>query len=152
MNFKKLRLDKKFLACTIDDGDEIYANGFFLFNITKMMEYIIQNKKSITFENIEVNDYRKGFSSCLNEETIVTAQIANPIIIAEISPGNFNVIDGNHRLEKSFSDGLLKIPAYRLTVKQHLKFLTSVEAYNSYVQYWNKKVSDINKYANIKNS
>lgn len=43
MNFKKLKLDKNFQACPADDGDEIFSNGIFLFNITKMMEYITQN-------------------------------------------------------------------------------------------------------------
>ncbi len=144
MIYKKLKLDKNFQACPADDGDEIFPNGIFLFNITKMMEYITQNKKLMTFEKIEVKAYRKSFSSCLNEETILTAQTSNPIILAEISPGNFNVIDGNHRLERAFRDDLKEIYAYRLNANQHVRFLTSVEAYKSYVQYWNSKVADLN--------
>jgi hypothetical protein len=144
MNFKKLKLDKKFQACSIDDGDEIFPNGIFLFNITKMMEYITQNKKLITLENIDVEVCRKSYSSCLNEETVLTAQTSNPIVLAEISPGNFNVIDGNHRLEKAFRDGLKEISAYRLTVNQHVRFLTTAEAYKTYVQYWNSKVAALN--------
>ena len=143
MNFKNLKLDKNFQACPADDGDEIFSNGIFLFNITKMMEYITQNKKLITFEKIEVKAYRNSFSSCLNEETILTAQSSNPIILAEISPGNFNVIDGNHRLEKAFREGLKEISAYRLNPNQHVRFLTSIEAYKTYVQYWNSKVTNL---------
>jgi hypothetical protein len=146
MKFKKLKIDKKFQPCSVDKDDEIFQNGFFHFNITKMIKFISQNKNLILVENIDVRAYRVSYSSNLNEETILTAQTSNPIILAEISPANYNVIDGNHRLEKSFRDGLEIIPGYKLTVDQHLKFLTSIEAYKAYVRYWNEKVSALGGY------
>ena len=121
MKVQKLKLDKKFEPCLADDNDEIFPNGFFQFNITKMIDFISPN---------------------LDEETIQKAQALKPIILAEISPGNYNVIDGNHRLEKAFRDGLKEISAYRLTVDQHQKFLTSIKSYEAYVRYWNQKVED----------
>ena len=55
-----------------------------------------------------------------------------PIILAEISPGKYNVIDGNHRIEKAYRLGTERIPAYILTARQHLRFLTTVKAYHAY--------------------
>jgi ParB-like chromosome segregation protein Spo0J len=63
-----------------------------------------------------------------------------PIILAEISPGKYNVIDGNHRIEKAYRLGTERIPAYILTARQHLRFLTTVKAYHAYVEYWNNKI------------
>ena len=142
MKVQKLKLDKKFQACLADDNDEIFPNGFFQFNITKMIEFISQNQDQFSVENIAIETYRKFVSPNLDEETIQKAQTLKPIILAEISPGNYNVIDGNHRLEKAFRDGLKEISAYRLTVDQHQKFLTSIKSYEAYVRYWNQKVDD----------
>jgi len=35
-----LKTDKKFIPCPVADGDELFLNGIFEFNITKMLEYI----------------------------------------------------------------------------------------------------------------
>ena len=76
----------------------------------------------------------------LDENTIKKANVTNPIILAEIAPGRFNVIDGNHRLERARRDQLSAIPAYRVLAEQHVAFLTSQTAYETYVQYWNNKL------------
>ena len=36
--------------------------------------------------------------------------------------------------------GAKTVPAYRLSVDHHMKFLTSQKAYWTYVEYWNDKV------------
>jgi hypothetical protein len=36
----KLKIIKKFTPCPIDDGDELFPNGIFEFNITKMLSFI----------------------------------------------------------------------------------------------------------------
>ncbi len=51
-----------------------------------------------------------------------------------------NDIDGNHRIEKAYRLGVETISAYVLTARQHLPFLTAVEAYRAYVEYWNSKI------------
>jgi ParB-like chromosome segregation protein Spo0J len=66
-------------------------------------------------------------------------QINEPIILAEILPGRFNLIDGNHRIVKAHRLGIERIHAYRLNIDQHIKFLTSMEGYKAYVEYWNSK-------------
>ena len=40
---RRLKIDKNFKPCLTDDGDEVYANGVFKFNISKMIAYIHNN-------------------------------------------------------------------------------------------------------------
>jgi len=136
----KLRLNKKFRPFECNIGDEIFRNGIFEFNITKLLEYIDTNKSEFTLEEVDVKDTRTFPSSDLDEGTIESAHLSNPIILAEISPSMFNVIDGNHRLEKAYRVGVDKIVAYKLLAEQHISFITSFDAYEEYVQYWNEKV------------
>ena len=138
-----LTKNKNFKPCSVDDGDEIYPNGIFEFNITKMMAFIQQNKSAVVQENIEVKSCRTDFpNKNLNESTVESANLSNPVILAEISPQRYNLIDGHHRIEKALRLGVKRIPAYKLAAPQHIHFLTSLKAYSSYVDYWNTKVKE----------
>ncbi len=130
---------RKFAPCPVDDGDELYPNGIFVFNINKMAHYIESN--DIVREDVLVKDFSRG-SSTFNEDHLATVDVAKPIIVAEISPGRYNVIDGNHRMEKARRMGLEKIPAYRIGPEQHLRFLTTEQGYKAYVEYWNSKLKE----------
>ncbi|MBF0121602.1 MAG: ParB N-terminal domain-containing protein [Desulfobacterales bacterium] len=136
---QKLRIDKNFIPCPVADGDELFPNGIFVFNITKMIEYIERNPNAIIPEEVSVKDFSKGFSP-LDETYIDSLEISRPVILAEISPEQFNLIDGHHRMEKARRIGLKSIQAYRLTAKQHMQFLINREAYISYIKYWNDKL------------
>ena len=138
---RKLKLNKKFLLPCHDDGDEFYPNGIFEFNITKLVAFIRANPNKFPIEEVEVASLLP--SSHLNELTIKTADLANPIILAEISPGRFNVIDGNHRLERARRGGRNAIPAFKVRPEYHIAFLTSEKACKVYVEYWNSKINDM---------
>lgn len=135
-----LTIDKNFVPVTENDGDEFYPNGIFVFNITKMIDYIHNHQDQIFPESIDVRAHRSGFSH-LKDEHIEKTNISIPIILAEISPGRFNVIDGNHRIEKAYRLGVDTILAYKLRPDQHIRFLTTTKAYRIYVEYWNSKVN-----------
>ena len=139
---KKLKLDKNFQPLSCHDGDEFYPNGIFEFNITKLIDFIKAKQDRFQPQEVEVKSTRSLAFSKLNESTIESANLSVPIILAEISPGMFNIIDGHHRLEKAFREGKSKIFAYKVLVEDHIKFLTSIRAYQEYVQYWNAKVKD----------
>lgn len=146
MNKKKnnldiLTIDKNFIPASMDEEDELYPNGIFVFNITKMMKHIRDHQAEFLVENMKVKQIRDGFSN-LNEDHIDSVDVTSPIILAEISPGRYNVIDGNHRLEKAFRMGLKCIPAYVLKPRQHIQFLTSLKGYHAYIDYWNLKLKD----------
>ncbi|KFO68111.1 hypothetical protein ER57_06340 [Smithella sp. SCADC] len=138
---KLLSVNKNYVPSSDDDGDELYRNGIFVFNITKMIEYVCKHKDEIVLESIEVKAYRKGFSE-LTESHIDKTDVASPIILAEISPGRYNVINGNHRLEKAYRMEMEYITAYKLKPEQHMPFLTSLKAYHAYIEYWNSKIKD----------
>jgi len=136
---KKLKADSNFIPCPVADGDELYPNGIFVFNITKLLEYIRENSDDITLEEVGVSDFPEKFSS-LNESHMNSVDISRPVILVEIAPGRYNVIDGNHRMEKARRTGVKSIQAYKLNAKQHMRFLTSQRAYISYIEYWNSKL------------
>ncbi|MDO8803979.1 MAG: ParB/Srx family N-terminal domain-containing protein [Elusimicrobiota bacterium] len=68
--------------------------------------------------------------------------MSKPILLAEISPGRFNVIDGNHRVERAAREGLKTIAARRIAAEHHIVFLTSLRSYLAYIEYWNSKLTD----------
>jgi hypothetical protein len=138
---KMLRVENDFTPCPVATGDELFPNGIFVFNITKILEYIQKNPDSITLEEVAVSDFFEGFSS-VNEAYMDSVEISQPAILAEISPGIYNLIDGNHRMEKARRMGIKSLPAYKLNVDQHILFLTSTKAYVTYVEYWNSKVKN----------
>jgi hypothetical protein len=136
---RKLKIDSRFTPCSVEDGDELFPNGIFVFNITKMTEYIMHSR--ILFEEIQIRDFSRGASK-FKEEHLAAVDITRPIIVAEISPGRYNVIDGNHRVEKARRLGMETIKAYKLGPEQHLQFLTTSQGYSAYVEYWNGKLKD----------
>ncbi len=136
---RKLRVDNLFTPCPEAIGDELYPNGIFVFNITRMLEHIHGHPEEYPLENIAVNEFCKEFSS-INETHMDSVEISEPVILAEISPGRYNLIDGNHRMEKARRIGMESIMAYRLNAEQHMRFLTSRKSYEAYIEYWNGKL------------
>ncbi len=135
---EKLKADDSFTPCPINKGDELFPNGIFVFNITKMLEYLKINSHEVDLVEVEVHDFPKSFSS-IDESHVDSVDISRPVILAEIAPGYYSLIDGNHRMEKARRVGEKSILAYNLNVKQHLPFLTEKKAYLSYIEYWNGK-------------
>mgnify|MGYP002355150415 CR=1 FL=1 len=136
---RKIKANNNFSPCQIDDDDEIYRNGMFHFNITKMLEYIHDNGALFQVEEIRIRDYVNQ-GSHITESHIDSVDVSKPVILAEIAPSRYNIIDGNHRMEKARRLGVDKISAYRVTVEHHTRFLTDKKAYLSYIEYWNGKL------------
>ena len=110
----KIKANKNFQPLSQDEKDEFYQNGAFVFNITKLQRFIKANPHTFQAEEVSVASVKTFFSSNFNEATIQVANIAEPILLAEIAPDRFNVIDGNHRLERAYRDGASKILAYKV--------------------------------------
>jgi len=136
----RLRFDREFKPATVDPGDETFASGIFVFNVTKLLAYIESNPNVFSKEEVAIETVGASPSAHLNEATIRITDLSLPIILAEICPGRFTVIDGNHRVEKARRAGAKTILAYRVSPDQHLRFLTSAFAYERYVEYWNSKL------------
>ncbi len=136
---KPLKISRDFSPCPVDAGDELFPNGIFVFNITKIVEYIQSNPESVALEEVAVSDFPGAFSS-INESHVESVDVSKPVILAEIRPGQYNLIDGHHRMEKARRMGITNIRAYKLHVRQHIRFLISEESYTAYVEYWNDKL------------
>ena len=139
----QLALDPRFRPCEAQKGEEIYPNGIFEFNITRLLSYIGTSGKFRTEPVLLGEIPYGGTSPGLNELTIAAADLSRPVILAEISPSRYNLIDGNHRVAKARREGVPSILAYRIRCPEHVAFLTSTRAYAKYVEYWNSKVDDI---------
>lgn len=139
---RKFKVDQKFQPFPSHDGDELFQNGMFQFNITGLLKFIQSKPQIFQPEEVSIKAIRKFVSPHLNESTLRAANIAEPIILAEIAPEQFNVIDGNHRVEKAYHSDVRKIFAYKIRAEQHITFLTSVTAYQYYVNYWNAKIAE----------
>lgn len=140
-NLLTLEIDKDFIPVSIDGGDEYIANGIFVFNVTKMLKFIQENTSEIEFGDISVDKFWSE-SKNIDEAHLEFADITSPVIIVEICPGIYNLIDGHHRIEKAHRKGVESIPAYKLKSRQHIAFLTTTKGYSSYIEYWNSKIAD----------
>lgn len=136
---RKLKRDPNFKPCIIEEDDELYQNGIFIFNITKMYRFIAENANIFYVESILIDNYRNQNSN-LNESHLKNTDITKPGIIAEIAPGRYNLIDGNHRIEMAKRLGYKKFGVYRFNMEVHLQFFTTEKGYLAYVDYWNSKL------------
>jgi hypothetical protein len=135
-----LKLDKNFEPSPVDKDEEVYPNGIFRFNITRLLAFLDAHPARFPIELVALSEIPHYDDSHLAEETVRSAELSRPILLAEVSPGHFNVIDGNHRVAKARRDGVSTLPARRVCCPDHIQFLTSVMAYQKYVDYWNSKV------------
>ena len=138
----KLKLDRTFQPCTRATGDELYANGIFEFNISRLFAFIQAHLDRFPVERVELAGIPDYGATHLDEDTIRTADLSRPIVLAEIAPGRYNVIDGHHRIAKARREGARTVAGHWLRCPEHVPFLTSATAYQKYVEYWNSKVDD----------
>ncbi len=61
-------------------------------------------------------------------------------IQAEIRPGMFEIIDGNHRMERAYRDSVEFVDSYKLRGEQLLLYFADVRGYKAFVEYWNSKL------------
>jgi hypothetical protein len=138
-----LKLDEKFQPCPVDEGEELYQNGIFHFNISRLLAFLDDHPARFPIALIALTEIANYDKSHLDEESVRSADLSRPILVAELSPGLFNVIDGNHRVAKARRDSMPTIRARRIYCPDHIQFLTSVVAYQKYVEYWNSKIQPV---------
>lgn len=133
-----LTCDENYIPAEAYQDDELFLNGIFEWNITKIIDYIERNNDSLNLSDVSVSDYISYAN--INEEHVDSVDPSIPLILAEINKGRYIVIDGNHRLTKAYREGIEYLQAYKLDVNQHIKFLTSISSYKTFVEYWNEKL------------
>ena len=138
---RKLKLDKKFEPLPTRDGDEIFRSGYFKFNITRIMEDILAGKLEVAEEPINVSSWSRLHSSnSVNEEHLTAVDINKTVLQAEIRAGAYNIIDGNHRMEKARREGVEWINSYKIKGEQLVPYFIEEKGYEAFVEYWNSKL------------
>ena len=138
---EKLKYDKTFVPMPLEDGEEYYPNGIFVFNISKLIAAIRNDPDPYEKQKISVAAYHVQKSDW-NERYVEDADLSRPILLAEIRPDRFVVIDGHHRLEKAKRSRITELEAYFLRPLQFIPFMTTRKGYDAFVLYWNEKVDD----------
>lgn len=113
-----------------------------MFNVSRLLAFVKAHADRFPVEQVELVDIPDYGGAHLDEAAIRTADLSRPILLAEIAPGRYNVIDGNHRIAKARRDAARTVAAQRLRCPEHVCFLTAATAYQKYVEYWNSKVDE----------
>jgi len=126
------------------DDSEIYQNGIFQFSVSMILEDIKNGTFVPKMERINIEKWRKTHttSSGLDEEHLQGADTKKPIIQAEIKIGRFEIIDGNHRLEKAFREGKKTINSYKIYSEELVPYFYDRKGYECFVKYWNSKLEE----------
>lgn len=144
MPSQKLRRKKNFAPCEALENDEVYNLGIFQFNISRISEHIQKGILAAEQEDVDVVKwYHQHCTSKVNETHLPTVDTSKPVIQAEISPGKFEIIDGNHRLEKAYRNHIHFISSFKILAKQLVNYFTEENGYIAFVDYWNQKLKDI---------
>jgi hypothetical protein len=136
---KPMNIDPHYTPCPAHDGDELFPNGFFVFNVTAILAFLENNPEAVPLTEVAVAEFcRENYH--LDPAEVAAFDLTRPVVLAEIAPGRYNLIDGQHRMEKARRLGIDTMMAYKLTAEMHVAFLTSRKAYLAYVEYWNGKL------------
>lgn len=132
---------KDYSPFPIAEGDEVYPNGIFHINITKIQEHIKDGTLVVEEELVSVRGcFTSHYRGSVNEDHLPTVEVGKTIIQAEIRPDHFEVIDGNHRLEKAYRQGTEYVNSYRLQGEQLLPYFINENGYIAFIDYWNRKL------------
>jgi uncharacterized protein YdhG (YjbR/CyaY superfamily) len=137
-----------------EEGEESFPAGLFEFNITKMIEDIERGVIACEVVDMPVEQWNHLAKDKAKQEDIDAADLAKPIIVAEISPDKYGmypsmneqkwiqrgygVIDGHHRLTKAIQLGVESLKAYIVPMECHVRYM--YKGYDKYVGYWNDKL------------
>ncbi len=140
---REMKVDPDFVPCELQVEEECYRNGFFNFNISRMIEDIESGKLAVIRERIDVEKWRKNHcEGVINEKHMPNVVLSKPVIQAEIRHDMFEIIDGHHRIEKAYREGIPFVDSYKLMGEQLPQYLTRKESYISYINYWNSKLQE----------
>lgn len=135
---RKLIFNENFVPIPKKDGDEIFPNGVFHINVSRILADIQSGVLQAERERINVKEwFIDHFRPMVNEKHLPYVDLNEPVIQAEIRPGKYSIIDGNHRMEKAIRENVDYIDSYKLRGEQLIPYIVSKEGYKAFVNYWN---------------
>ncbi len=140
---REMKTDPGFVPCELKPGDECWRAGIFHFNVSRMIADIESGELAVIRERINVKEWFKVHGGGkIDEEYMPKVELSRPVIQGEIGPGRFEIIDGNHRMEKALREGIESVDSYKLMGEQLLQYLSDERGYRAYIEYWNDKLQE----------
>lgn len=141
-NSRKLKIVKNYEPCLAFENEEIFRNGIFHFNISRIIDHISSGKLNVEREEIDIGDWYRthNFHGSINEGHLPLVDVTKPVIQAEIRPERYEIIDGNHRLEKAYRNNICVFDSYKLKGEQLVEYFIDISGYLAFVDYWNSKL------------
>lgn len=89
---------ENFIPVSKNEGDEIFRNDVFHINVSRILEDIHSGDLQVERERIHVKEwFVDHYRPMVNENCLPHVDVTEPVIQAEIRPGMYSIIDGNHR-------------------------------------------------------
>ena len=143
--YREMIYDPEFALFSADPDDELAVNGYFVYDITKMIRHMLAG-----LERGMVTEGTVAVDSCLEyidersllPEHVKKADLERPIIFVEVAPDSYVLEDGRHRLCKAMKKKVDVLPAYFVKAEFADHFFTEQQMYLSHIGYWNGKIAD----------
>ena len=128
----------------IPEGTELYAA--FYVNIDNVREDI--RKGLYEIRTVSVNDIQNvtkdiPLSDCQNLD------FSMPIVFGEVSPDEYVLIDGNHRVTLAIANGIEQLQAVVLSAEQFVDYIASEKIGRGFVEHWNEKAMRYDGYGSF---
>lgn len=140
-NTRKIKFIKNYKPALPNINDEIFDNGIFKFNISKILMDIKTGKIEVKSGRLNPKEwYKSHIMEAINKEHLPNVNPAKPILLGEIRPDYLEIIDGNHRLYKAFQNNIKYIDYFKLSGEQLVDYFIDQRGYQAFVEYWNLKL------------
>ncbi len=127
---------RAFSPIPLQAGQEYLAIGPYEWHITALKQYLRQVFALRYLRFVRVERYMHPYLQ-VDEQHMEQVNVLSPVILAELYPGEYVVIDGQHRLSKASRMERERILAYKVPAAIHAHFMTTLEAHEAFVHYHN---------------
>ena len=98
-------------------------SGSLLWNIGRMLE----DAASFRVASRSTEELAEGNPFHGDPEYAMETDLTKPLILAELWPGKYKLLDGNHRLYKARALQVDRLPVYFLTWEEHVRYIENYE-------------------------
>ncbi|HBF1820718.1 TPA: ParB/RepB/Spo0J family partition protein [Clostridioides difficile] len=120
-----------------EQGDETFTDCIFIWNISKLLDYLKSSKKYLyKLNKVQyTNLITRGQS--VDESKIELVNLDEPVIVIDYYRGNL-LIDGIHRVRKAQKLNCEYIYAYVVPFEEHIKFLKNRTYFDLMIKLYNE--------------
>lgn len=102
------------------------------------IEKILNDKHLFTIKEHDVSYLAMNNPFHGNDEYVMDTDIAQPLIVVQLTENIDKLIDGNHRLQKALKLDMKTITAYNLSFEEHCNYIVDYDdqTYHSVLEHW----------------